>query len=189
MGVVALLSRLRRRLRANDGFGLIELLAGMTMLNIGILALVTAFSSGQVALRRAATTATASSLADRQMELYRALTYGSIMLDEASINAADTTYKCDASYGTDCNPLTDADATKVAKTCPACPTPLAPENLPTQPVTGPDGKSYRIDSYITEETPTNGRAVRRVTVVVRDSSALTGAPLARQSTVFDAATG
>ena len=62
------------RLRASDqqGFGLIELLMSMTMLNIGILALVAAFQSGAFALKRASAVSTAAAIADIQMERYRA---------------------------------------------------------------------------------------------------------------------
>ena len=41
------------RLRSEQGFGLIELLMAMVMLNIGILAVVAAFNSGIFALNRA----------------------------------------------------------------------------------------------------------------------------------------
>ena len=79
-----------RRLRQEAGFGLLELLMAMTILNVGILAVVAAFNSGIVALRRSGSISTATVLADKQMELYRALTYGSIALDPTSIPA--TTY-------------------------------------------------------------------------------------------------
>jgi hypothetical protein len=34
-------------------------------------------------------------------------------------------------------------------------------------VTGPDGHSYRVDTYVVWTTPTGGSAVKQVTVVVR----------------------
>ena len=69
------------RLRSEAGFGLIELLMAMVMLNIGILAIVAAFNSGMFALKRASKISTASAIADSQMELYRAITYSAIALD------------------------------------------------------------------------------------------------------------
>ena len=60
------------RLRSQEGFGLIELVISMVMLNVGILAIVAAFNSGAVALRRASEISSAAVLADKQMELYRA---------------------------------------------------------------------------------------------------------------------
>src|SRR5438874_4155107 len=87
------------RLRNEKGFGLLELLMAMTMLNIGILALVAAFNSGAVALQRASRVSTAAALADTQMERYRALTYTAIALDSTSVNATDTLYRNDSVLG------------------------------------------------------------------------------------------
>jgi Tfp pilus assembly protein PilV len=76
-----------KRLRQEAGFGLIELLMAMVILNIGILVVVAAFNSGIVTLRRSGMISNASVLADKQMELYRSLTYGAIALDPTSIPA------------------------------------------------------------------------------------------------------
>ena len=46
-------------LRSEEGFGLIELLISMMMLNVGILAIVAAFNSGAIALRNASDVSTA----------------------------------------------------------------------------------------------------------------------------------
>jgi len=184
---VALLRKLSWRLRAEDGFGLIELLAAMVMLNIGIIALVTAFSSGQVALRRAGKIATAASLADRQMEGYRAIKYDLIKLDSTSLASTDTTYRNDSSYGADGTYTGDADSSKNAITV-TCTSPVPDYCNPSRLATGADGKSYRVDTYITENPVTSGRNVRRVTVVVRDATSL-GTVLARQSSDFDQSTG
>ena len=67
-------SLVRAVLRRDGGFGLVELLIAMTMLNIGLLAVVASFSSGIVSINRAGKITTAAVLADGQMELYRALT-------------------------------------------------------------------------------------------------------------------
>lgn len=184
---MALLSRLSWRLREEDGFGLIELLAAMLMLNVGIIALVTAFSSGQVSLRRAGKVATAASLADRQMEGYRAIRYTLIMLDLTSVAAADSTYVNDSAYGADGTYTGDVDTSKNAITT-TCTTPVPDYCNPSRVATGADGKSYRVDTYITENPVTSGRNVRRVTVVVRDANLLSSV-LARQSSDFDQSTG
>jgi Tfp pilus assembly protein PilV len=85
------------RARSQEGFGLIELLMSMTMLNIGILALVAAFQSGAFALQRASKTSTGAAIADIQMERFRAMTYTSIALDSTSLTSAqaDATYTGD----------------------------------------------------------------------------------------------
>ena len=92
------------RLRSEEGFGLIELVISMVMLNVGILAIVTAFNSGAVALKQASEVSSASVLADKQMELYRALKYAEIALDSTSVTTAntDTTYQCDYANRVDC---------------------------------------------------------------------------------------
>ena len=51
--------------------GLVELLVAMTVLSIGIFALVAGFSSGFGAINRASKTSTAGTLADKQMESFR----------------------------------------------------------------------------------------------------------------------
>ena len=165
------------RLRSEQGFGLIELLISMVMLNVGILAIVAAFSSGALALQRASETSTASVLADKQLELYRAVTYASIALDTTSKAAADanSTYSSDTAWTT----------AQTTTTCSGSPLPYQCDAMRT--VTGPDGVSYRVDTYVVAETPPTGRAVKRVTVVIRKSSTLK--TLARVTSTFDQATG
>jgi prepilin-type N-terminal cleavage/methylation domain-containing protein len=167
------------RLRGEKGFGLLELLMAMTMLSIGILALVAAFNSGTVALRRASQTSTAAALADAQMELYRALTYGAIQLDSNAVNATDATYRNDPVLGGNiANDVTTSSA------CGGVP----PECNPSRALVGADRHNYRVDSYVTMTTPPNGRQVKLVTVVVR----ATTSPYqthAREQSTFDLSTG
>jgi Tfp pilus assembly protein PilV len=181
----------RVRLRSQAGFGLIELLMAMVMLNIGILAIVAAFNSGMFALTRASRISTASALADAQMELYRALTYSSIALDSTALGSVDSTYTCDSALGASCPNSTSGEVTA---TCSG--SPLPNQCNPSRTVTGADRKSYRVDTYIqlstattTPPTPTNGRPVKIVTVVVRNATALSARPFARLSSTFDQSTG
>ena len=166
------------RPRADEGFGLVELMISMVVLNVGVLAIVAAFSSGGLTIRRAQETQTALSLADKQMELYRAVRYVDIFLDTTSVTTADT----DATYQGD---VANTHSQEVA-TC----SPLVDACRPMRTVTGsatPDNRSYRIDTFIDTEVPTNGRTVKRVTVVVRRSSPMQ--TLARLTSVFDQSTG
>ena len=172
------------RLRSEQGFGLIELLMAMVMLNIGILAIVAAFNSGIFALNRASRTTTASALADQQMELYRALTYPAIALDANTLASADNTYKCDSALGASCP---NSTAGEITTTCSG--SPLPNECLPSRSVVGADRKNYRVDTYITSSTPTGGRALKVVTVVVRDGGKLSARPLYRAGSTFDQSTG
>ena len=166
---------MRARLRSERGFALIELIAAIVMINIGILVLLLTLNSGVVTLRRSAELSTASVVADKHMERFRALAYGSIYLDTASLTAIDadstslgTIYRGDSAYST----------TQVNQTC----APLIASCLPSQNVTGPDGRSYRVDTYIVSVTPTGGDPVKQATVVVRRSTG--SASLARTVSTF-----
>ena len=177
------------RLRGEDGFGLVELLMAMVMLNIGILAIVATFNSGAVALRRASHVSTASALADQQMEGYRALLYGQIGFDNGQIAALGNTYKCDSVLGGACpNTLTTCSGTTCAdNTVPTFACGSANQCLPSRTVSGatsPDAYGYRIDSYILFKTQTSGRQLKQITVVVRDSATPT-TTFARVTSTFD----
>src|SRR5947207_3444492 len=78
------------RVRGEAGFGLIELLIAMTVMVIGISAIVAGFSSSILALGRASHVATAGTLADKQMEAYRALGYSKIKLNTGLAATADS---------------------------------------------------------------------------------------------------
>src|SRR5881397_4422895 len=88
------------RARDESGFGLLELLMAMVLLNVGILAIVAAFSSGNAALARASRISTAAALADNQIEAYRGLIYDNIVFITSEWNAAiaDSSYTADNAY-------------------------------------------------------------------------------------------
>ena len=141
------------RARDESGFALIEMLIAIVVINIGLLAILLALTSGVTTLRRSAETSTASAVADRQLERYRAQAFASIYLDTTALAATDSTYQSDAAYS----------ASQVNQACGT----LTAVCTPTQTVTGPDGRSYRVDTYIVWTTPAGGTAVKQVTVVVR----------------------
>lgn len=176
-GRIADICMVRKRLRSEGGFGLVELLIAMVMLNIGLVAVVAAFSSGIVSLNRASRITTAAVIADQQMELYRALTYASIRLDTGAVGTTDAKYRDDPVLGGSTTGL-------VTASCPGAPD----ECTPSRKVAGADRKDYRLDSYITQYTPTGGRAVKKVTLVVRDWNNL-AVTFARQASTFDLSTG
>ena len=166
------------RLRQQQGFGLIELMMALTMLNIGLLAVVAAFTSGTSSMRRANRISTAAAAADAQMELYRAITWPAIAFDTASDNVADG----NAQYNS------DPAWTSLDVNTSTCPSPLPAYCLPIQTVVGADHESYLLYTYITTQIPPNGRQVKLVTVVVRDGTTPTKTYL-RVSSTFDQATG
>jgi Tfp pilus assembly protein PilV len=166
----------RKRLRADQGFGLIELLIAMIILNVGILAIVASFNAGIITLNRASRITTAAVLGDQQMELYRAIKYDSIRLSSSTIPAVPP-YTTDAAYS----------ASQI--TTPTCTgSPVPDECNASRTATGADGKPYRVDTYIVETTPTGGRTVKLVTIVVRDGSELSKVYV-RQASSFDQSTG
>jgi Tfp pilus assembly protein PilV len=93
-----------RFVRAEDGFGMIELLAAMVVMLVGILAVFSLFQAGMVQLRRASTATTAAAIADSEMEHFRAIRYDSIGLADAAVLATDATYKAHGAYKADTSP-------------------------------------------------------------------------------------
>jgi type IV pilus assembly protein PilV len=177
----------RLRLRREEGFTLVELLIAMIVLTIGILALIAAYASGYVALNRATRVSSARLVADAQMERFRAIQYSAIQLGTTSGSCGsscsmDSTYTSDTAYSATAQ-VTSATCASTVGTC-----------LPTQTKTGPDGRSYRLDTYVEytcvsgtlSTSPsltcggTNPYPVKRVTVVVRNSRLTT--PVRESST-------
>jgi Tfp pilus assembly protein PilV len=171
--------RLPPRARDERGFGLVELLAAMTVLMIGILALFAMFESGIRHLSRASTITTAGALADREMENFRAIRYASIGLPDDQVLAAAAPYSTDAAYQS-------SSTSRVALA--ACGVSPCTNDVPVQTLTGADGRLYRVDTYITWQTVTGGRQVKLVTIVVRDAATPTKV-WARAASAFDRSTG
>jgi Tfp pilus assembly protein PilV len=165
----------RKRLRADQGFGLIELLIAMVILNVGLLAIIASFQAGIITLGRASRVTTAAVLADQQMELYRAITWASIRLASATIPAS-APYTSDPAY----------TPTQITGTCAGPPYP--DECNASRAATGADNKSYQVDTYIFQTAPAGGRPVKQVTIVVRDGGNLSRVYV-RQASTFDQSTG
>jgi type II secretory pathway pseudopilin PulG len=195
----------QQQLSSEEGFGLIELMMAMVILQIALLALVGAFGAGSAALARASRANTGQALASQQMELYRSMTYDAIGLDTA---AAPTTGRyvadtaaCPASQSPVCgntgprnNPNTStwsctatSGSTSVSffysangvNPCTAARTVSAG--------TSPDGQSYFVDTYIKLIPATTvQRAYKQVTVIVRDG--VRSKVLVKQVSTFDCGT-
>jgi type II secretory pathway pseudopilin PulG len=157
-----------------------ELLLALTILNIGLLALVASLNSGILAVERASRISTAATLADSQMELYRAIKYTALALDDtATKTLTDSTYRSDPVLAGDVN-----NSVTTMTNCGGMPNYCNP----SRSVTGADRRQYRVDSYITWTTPTSGRQVKLVTVVVREAQS-PFKQLSRQQSTFDESTG
>jgi type II secretory pathway pseudopilin PulG len=210
-----------RRVSSEGGFGLVELLIALTVMALGISAIAAGFTSGIVALNRASRIGTAGTIADRQMEFYRGLPYTSIALGSNGVG----TYTTDPAYPGSGNTITACASSCMLGTSsseyaycnahpPATPPAFPEACTPRQtPVTGPDGRSYRVDTFIgwycgvgtlttsgtvggvTYSSSSPGcisagavvaRPVKQVTVVVGDAS--TTKTYYRETTTFDQAT-
>lgn len=181
---MTIVRRIAHRLRGDEGFTLIELMLAMVVLTVGILALVAAYSSGYVALKRATRVSSTTVLADSQMERFRALQYSAIQLNTGcGANCAeDSTYTADDAYSSG-NQITGCGTAD--QTC-----------LPTQTLTGPDNKSYRMDTFIDWSCATGTYSsgscssgqnpLKVVTVVVRKTN---GGTWVREQSAFTSLTG
>lgn len=190
--------------KSEGGFGLVELLIAMAVMQIGLLAVVGAFGAGSVALANASHVNTAAVLADQQMELYRAMPYDAIGLNTnvtttgaysldtpvcppgvascantAPVNNDSTdTWDCTVTSGTTSVPLYfTANGIN----------PCTPQRTVTAS-SSPDGHPYEVDTYISWAAASNARDVKTVLVVVRDGNN-TARRLAKEVTTFDCSTG
>jgi len=184
--------RFRALLQGEDGFGMLELVIAMTVLNIGIFAVLSAFTSGYTTMKRTKQVTSGSVLSDQQLERMRALNFNSVCI---STTSTESLYAANAPAGTAVPTCSTSDPALVALR------PLA---------TGPDGANYRVDTYIvwrcttgtlTTTTPysvgspgclTGGvvvsYATKLVRVIVRNATA-TGTVYARFESNFDQSTG
>jgi Tfp pilus assembly protein PilV len=182
----------RLRVRSQAGFGMVELICAMVILQVGILSVFAMFHTGFMQVQRASKVTTAAAIADSEMEGYRAVTFNSIGLAATDIATADSTYtgSSGGAYFAISTPSNQVNSTAVVAKCPGsspCTT-----SVPTKTVTGADNRSYRLDTYITWAAITNsggvtGRNVKLVTVIVRDATNLR--VYARVASSFDESTG
>jgi type II secretory pathway pseudopilin PulG len=170
---------LRRRLASEGGFGVVELLIAMTVMVVAVMALVAVLNSGMVTLRRAADASTAGAVADKQMEAYRALPNCAIHLDPATIPPGGA-YVADPAYS---STQVTTNVPLFGSTCTV--TPAGPLKNAQQALTGADGRSYNVDTFIVAVT-TPG-AAKKVTLVVHNAD--NTKTLIRETSTFTPPTG
>lgn len=155
---------MRRRLRAEDGQGLIELLAAMAILSVAVAALLGVFVASALSVNRATVRSTALTVASRQMEVYRSLDYACIPVTAG---------------GTLTRPATPT-------TCPATPASFPNEYAADQLASGtatPDGRTYDVQTVVTLIA---GGTEKQISVTVRQGSA-TGPVVGQQTSYFSLA--
>jgi type II secretory pathway pseudopilin PulG len=188
-----------RRLRRDDGQGLIELIVALTILAIGIGAVLTVLTGSALSLQRSDQKGTALTLAETQLELYRNLAFADVRLDDAAWSSSPLTSATDpyfTAHASDSTIPSGAEAGEVVDTgtgINACAATLPPECEPVRTVTGPDHRRYRIDTYITPSPTTSdgtsggtvvGNPTRQITVVVRNAELASLPILARNTSTF-----
>jgi type II secretory pathway pseudopilin PulG len=190
--------------RDESGFGMLELLIAIVVLNIGLFALIGAFNASTIAVQRAATVSAAQTIADSQMEFYRSLPNCALYLDPTSfpVKNSGSAYQADttaysnvaffdksatvanqklapwATSSTDSTAVT-AWNTSIPTSCTVSPGVI---NAMNAAVPGPDGTKYTVYTYMVLVQLNGGDYTKRVTVVVRNAA---GRPLARETSVFD----
>ena len=186
------------RLRGESGQGLLELLIAITLLTVGVGALLSLVATGFLSLQRSGESGTALTLAEAQLELYRGVSYPYIRLSASALGSVSAGSPYMTANSTDSTIPPGTSASQVLDTTSGNPTCAAPDATlcaPLQTVTGPDRRSYEIDTYITQcpsasitSCPASGDPVRQVFVVVRDA-VKTGLPIvARAASTFSSST-
>jgi type II secretory pathway pseudopilin PulG len=171
------------RVRDEAGFGLVELLIAMTVMVVGITAIVAGLSSGMFAVKRAGDASTAAAVADKQMEAYRALPNCAIYLDPATIPGSWPMGQITNNTPLIAPPSPPAPAATCAATTPATLTDAQ------QQLEGADGRFYGVDTYIVTTTTTSatGDVAKKVTLEVHNPEGTK--TLVRETTTFVPPTG
>ena len=155
---------------------LIELLIAMTFLAVAVGALMSVYTSTVLSLRHSSIEGNALTLVDKQMEVYKTLPYSQIALNLSTLPSPSDPYAT--------SPPSNLSATQ-RSTVSTGQTPGG-TYAATQTVTGPDNRTYRVDTYIFPNTPSSGQAGRQVTVAARLMTGSTVGPIRAQTvSAFD----
>ena len=149
---------------------MIELIAAMMILSIALLALIGAYSLGYTATGNAGASSAAGLLANNQLELYSSLPYASIGLDATKLTSVKSS---DANYSSDESALPVSGSDVTISSCGS-----SAQCSPVQTLTGPDNKSYKVETFIRLLTNPSitSRTEKIVTVVIR-AAQVTGTPV------------
>jgi hypothetical protein len=169
-----------------DGEMLLELVVSLIFLTVAVGGLMSVFTSSMVSLRNAGVMGTAQTLVERQMEVYKKLPYSSLKLSSTTQPATSDV------YFTSPPPTVSASFTNVTggtTAASACTNPTyAQGECAVQLFTGPDQRTYRVDSYVVSATPPGGRPGLKISVAVRPvTNGVVGDVKAQATSAFDPA--
>jgi type II secretory pathway pseudopilin PulG len=119
---------------------LVELIVAMVVMAVAVTALVSVYASGIISLRHASLQGNGRALAESRLEELRALPFADLKLASLPPSSAD-------SYFT--NPANGVTASDAATQ----PTGGSGYQAAEATVTGPDNRTYRIDTYILQVAP------------------------------------
>jgi hypothetical protein len=170
------------RLRNEDGFLLVELIAATVIITVALLALLGAYDQAWFSLHSGAKNSSAGIIANNQLELYASLSYSSIGLDATTLTS---TKASDSNYSTDESGLSGTGTDVTISSCGS-----TPQCEPVQTVTGGDGHSYKLETFIRSmANPSRPSATswneKVVTVIVRDLSTTGNPKVVTLQTAFD----
>ena len=167
------------RLRSESGFLMVELMTAVLIITIAVLGLVAAYSQSFFSLRHSAKSSAAGQLAENQLELYASLSYASIGLDATTLTS---TKSSDTYYSPDESALPGSGSDVTISGCGA-----SAKCSPVQTLTGSDGKSYKLETFIRSLTNNSASSwtEKVVTVIVRDPSKSGYPKVITAQTAFD----
>jgi type II secretory pathway pseudopilin PulG len=168
---------MRTRVKAEDGFLMIELVAAMCIMIVALLALIGAYSLAYFAINSTNQTTSAGLLANNQLELYASLSYASIGLDATTLATVKST---DPNYNTDESALAVSGTDVTISGCGS-----SAQCSPVQTITAGDHKTYKLETFIRliSNPSAPSRTEKIVTVIVRNVA--TGAKVVTMQTGFD----
>jgi type II secretory pathway pseudopilin PulG len=176
--------RASRLARDESGIGLIELMIALTLIAIGVGAALSVFASSIVSLQHGAREGTALTLADRQVEAYRSMSFACL--------PTSLTSGVVVPVGPDpgCATVFDTPDPRDPPTCRTVPATCNPHPFPnpyaaTQTVSktvSPDHRSYTVITDVTANSPYCGNTATQVIVSVNQVGNST--VLARESSCF-----
>jgi type II secretory pathway pseudopilin PulG len=172
-----------RELGSESGMGLVELVVAMFVLTVALLALAAGYDAAAISVHNASKKTIAAKLASAQIELYQALKFSNIGLDQTTLADVQRGAGYDANYVTDEAGLSPSGTDHTISGCGT-----APQCLPIQDVTGPENHPYRLETFVRDVTNTGATGTwneRMVTVIVRDRGVAGNPELLRQTTGFD----